>query len=189
METPDQGDDTWPVARGKIKAARPRTEVVSDVANGLRADYNECAITVGEVSDMRVWFRRKIAITAVCALAACATSLVASPVFADSLHVTGHAGFIGEWELTANLADSGPNGQREFSGPLSLKHVGLCTHDGPEEKTGQLRLKLSASSSRLTATLLLQGVECAYSATQSQGYDGVLSCPGQSPVPLVLQLK
>ena len=122
-------------------------------------------------------------------IGACALSVAALQAFAGSLQVTGQAGFLGEWELTANLTESGSNGQREFSGPLSLKHVGLCTHSGAEEKTGQMRLKLFASSARLTATFFLQGVECTYSARKSDAYDGLLSCPQQSQVPLTIRLK
>ena len=122
-------------------------------------------------------------------LALCALGFAAPRAFADSLQVSGHAGFLGEWELTASLTDSGPNGQREYSGPASLKHVGLCTHDGPEVKTGRMRLNLSASSSRVTATLLLPGMECTFSARKSDAYDGELSCRDQSPVPLTVELN
>jgi hypothetical protein len=123
------------------------------------------------------------------ALALCALGLVAPQAFADSLQLSGHAGFLGEWELTASLTDSGSHGLREYSGPIALKHVGLCTHDGPEVKTGRMRLSFSASSSRLTATLLLAGIECTYAAKKAGAYDGVLSCPDQSPVPLTVELN
>ena len=53
---------------------------------------------------------------------------------------------------------------KEFSGPLSMKHVGICTQDGPEEKTGEIRFQISAFSSHLEAKLLVEGIECTYSA-------------------------
>lgn len=122
-------------------------------------------------------------------LALGALCLVVPHASADSLNVSGRAGFLGEWELSASLTDGGPKRRREYDGPASLKHVGLCTHDGPEVKTGRMRLSLSASSSRVTATLLLPGMECTYSARKSEAYDGELSCPDQSPVPLTLKLN
>ena len=45
-----------------------------------------------------------------------------------------------------------------------MKHVGICTQDGPEEKTGEIRFQISALSSQLDAKLLVEGIECTYSA-------------------------
>ena len=78
--------------------------------------------------------------------------------------VFGYAGVLGEWELTATVTEKPPGGPKEFSGPVSMKHVGICTQDGPEEKTGEIRFQISALSSQLDATLLVEGLECTYSA-------------------------
>jgi hypothetical protein len=143
---------------------------------------------------MKVSLRRTIAIRAAYAavmrglLVLFTLSLVVTAAAADPLKVAGQLGFLGEWKLTADLTESGQNGQREFAGPYILKHVGLCTHDGPEEKAGQMRLKILASPARVMATLLVDGAECTYSAGKSSGYDGALSCPSQSPVTLILEL-
>jgi hypothetical protein len=114
---------------------------------------------------------------------------LASPAQAQSMQVTGQAGFLGEWELTASVTENVANGRKEFSGPLTLKHVGLCTQDGPEEKTGEMRFQLSGSASRINATLLVDGVACSYSARKSDSYKGVMSCPDRREVPLLLWLK
>ena len=115
---------------------------------------------------------------------------VATTVKAESLELTGYAGVLGEWELTANLTATGSDGAKEFSGPLKMRHVGYCTQDGPEEKTGEIRVRLSgSSSSRLTATLMVNGVECSYSGRQSDAYNGSLKCPDRRAVPLTLWLK
>ena len=71
---------------------------------------------------------------------------------------------LGEWELTATVNEKAHWWSKEFSGPLSMKHVGICTQDGPEEKTGEIRFQISAFSSRLDAKLLVEGIECTYSA-------------------------
>ena len=70
-----------------------------------------------------------------------------------------------------------------------MKHVGLCTQDGPEEKTGEIRFHISALSARLNATLLVAGVECTYSGRLSDSYDGTMNCPDREAVPLKLWVK
>ena len=106
---------------------------------------------------------------------------------AQPLQVTGYSGYLGEWELTATVTENSSRRSKEFSGPLTMKHTGVCTQDGPEEKTGELRFQLS--SSRLTATLLVAGVACTYSGKLSDSYSGMMNCPDRSPVPLRLWVK
>lgn len=115
-------------------------------------------------------------------------SAFATPAQAKSLQLVGYAGVLGEWELTATVTDDA-RGTKEFSGPLSMKHVGICTQDGPEEKTGEIRFQISALSSRLDAILLVEGVACSYSAGPSDPYDGMMACPDREAVPLKLWLK
>ncbi len=115
---------------------------------------------------------------------------LATAAMAESLELTGYAGVLGEWELTANLTSTNSAQTREFVGPLKMRHVGYCTQDGPEEKTGEIRIRLPGSpSSRLTATLMVDGVECSYSGRQSDAYNGSLKCPDRRGVPLTLWLK
>lgn len=109
-------------------------------------------------------------------------------VRAETLELTGYVGVLGEWEITANIAPIGPAGKKEYGGPLKMRHVGYCTQDGPEERTGEIRVSL-VGSSRLTATLLVNGVECSYSGRQSDAYTGSLKCPDRRAVPLTLWLK
>jgi hypothetical protein len=112
-----------------------------------------------------------------------------SPAGAQSREVIGQVGVLGEWELTATVTEQTPDGTRELAGPLSLKHVGLCTQDGPEEKTGALRLHLSSSPARVSATLLIEGTECTYTGNLDVSYEGVMSCPDRSSVPLRLWIR
>jgi len=111
-----------------------------------------------------------------------------APAHAQSLEVIGYSGYLGEWELTATVTEMAP-GQKGYSGPLMMKHVGLCTQDGPEQKTGEMHLQISASLSRLDATLLVAGVECSYSGRLSDSYTGTLACPDREAVPLKLWVK
>jgi hypothetical protein len=114
---------------------------------------------------------------------------LATPAQAKSLQLVGYAGVLGEWELTATVTENARGWTKEFAGPLSMKHVGICTQDGPEEKTGEIHFQISALSSRLDATLLVEGVACSYSAGSSDPYSGMMTCPDREAVPLKLWLK
>jgi hypothetical protein len=58
-----------------------------------------------------------------------------------------------------------------------------------QEKTGEMRLQISASSSQLNATLSVAGVDCAYSGQLSDSYTGTMNCPDRQAVPLKLWVK
>jgi hypothetical protein len=112
---------------------------------------------------------------------------LATPAGAESLEVLGYAGVLGEWELTASV--TGNDDTKAYSGPLTMTHVGICTVDGPEEKKGEIRFRLSESSSRIQATLLVDGTECSYSARLSDFFAGTMNCPNRPAVPLKLWVK
>jgi hypothetical protein len=113
--------------------------------------------------------------------------VLATPAGAESLEVLGYAGVLGEWELTATV--TGNDNTRAYSGPLTMTHIGTCTVDGPEEKKGEIRFRLSKSSSRIQATLLVDGTECSYSARLSDFFTGTMNCPNRPAVPLKLWVK
>jgi len=115
------------------------------------------------------------------------SSALAPPCRAQSLEVVGYAGALGEWEVTATMTPRSSWWTKEFAGPLTMRHVGICTQSGPEEKTGELRLQLSAS--RLSGTLAVAGDVCSLSAHLSDAYKGVLTCGGGRTTPLTLWLR
>jgi hypothetical protein len=117
------------------------------------------------------------------------TGALAAPAQAEPLQVVGYAGVLGEWELTATVTENARGRTKEFSGPLTMKHVGICTQDGPEQKTGEIRFQISAVSSQLDATLQVEGQECSYSARAADPYSGVMACPDREAVPLKLWVK
>ena len=108
---------------------------------------------------------------------------------AEPRRVVGYAGVLGEWELTATVNEKKHWWSKEFSGPLSMKHVGLCTRDGPEERTGEIRFQISAYSSQLDAKLLVEGTECTYSARLAEPYSGMMTCPDREAIPLKIWLR
>ena len=113
---------------------------------------------------------------------------LAPAAHAESLELLGYAGMLGEWELTAPLTLTGA-GKRDFAGPLKMRHVGVCTQDGPEEKTGELRLRVSGSTTRVSATLLIEATQCSYTGDLRASYDGMMNCPDRRSVPLTLWIK
>ena len=114
-------------------------------------------------------------------------STAAARAETETLQVLGQAGVLGEWELTAAVSST-DSVQKKFSGPLLMKHVGMCSVDGPEQKTGELQLQL-VGSSRITATLVVDGATCTYAGRKTDNYTGLLRCPERRDVPLLLWLK
>jgi len=116
-----------------------------------------------------------------------ALSVLGGAAHAQSLEVIGYAGALGEWELAASITkdESGPAG--EFAGPVTMTHVGVCTQEGPEQKTGNLRLRIA--SAQLTAALTIADTQCTYSAALTDAYTGQLTCPGRAATPLKLWIR
>jgi hypothetical protein len=108
---------------------------------------------------------------------------------ADSLQINGTTGYAGEYELIGSVTEQDLNGKREFSGPLTVKHVGLCTHDGPKETVGEIRFELAKSSSRIIATLDFDGNKCTYNGVFSESYHGFMDCGRGGSVPLRIWAK
>jgi hypothetical protein len=115
--------------------------------------------------------------------------ILATPASAQSLQVIGYSGHLGEWELTATVTEQVSSRTKEYAGPVTMRHVGVCTKDGPEEKAGEMRFQISASSSQLNATFLVAGVECTYSGRLSDSYTGTMACPDREAVPLNLWVR
>ena len=122
-------------------------------------------------------------------LAALALCLIHVPEV-GAMELLGQAGVLGEWELTGNLTGGGLGPRKEFFGPLKMKHVGICTQDGPEERAGEIRLQLAGrSESRVDGQVGVGRGSCTYSARKTHAYEGTMSCAGRAPVPLLVWLK
>src|SRR3954466_6117529 len=72
-----------------------------------------------------------------------ATVLFTHVAPATALEILGQVGVLGEWELNATLLEDGSDPGKAYSGPIVMRHVGICTQDGPEEKVGEMRLRLA----------------------------------------------
>jgi hypothetical protein len=117
-------------------------------------------------------------------LAAISICVSASAAPAQSYSASGQVGYLQEWELKASLAKSVSGGKVEYHGPLTLRHVGLCSVDGTEEKSGEMRLTVSRWTSGVEGTLALDGDSCRIVASASPSYSGLLSCRNAQGVPI-----
>ena len=109
---------------------------------------------------------------------------------AQSLQVAGAAGYASEWELSGVVKQIGPT--KEFSGPLTFTHVGLCTVDGPVIKSGQIKFEVSGSklSSKIQAAVFYEGAWCAYDGKlSSSSSHGFMRCSEKDQIPITLILK
>jgi hypothetical protein len=118
-------------------------------------------------------------------------SAVASPALAQSLRVSGATGFLSEWEVSGNVTESVSGRVREFSGPLTMRHVGLCSQAGPEEKVAEIRLQIlrPGPQSQFRATMMMDGAKCTFNGRLSEIYSGFMDCTDTKGVPLTLSLK
>jgi hypothetical protein len=117
-------------------------------------------------------------------------AFVAPAAAAESLQIQGVTGFLSEYELSASVSGQSPNGgTEELSGLLNVKHVGLCTHDGPNEILGQLTIQFAGRSHRITATLSFDGRECTYRGFLSESGIGAMTCTGNLNLPVRLWAK
>jgi hypothetical protein len=127
--------------------------------------------------------------TRVAVLMAVWTMTSATPSGAQTRAVNGQFGILGEWELTATVTKQTDGGGRRWNGPLSLKHIGLCSVDGPEEKAGELQLDVSDPPGEATATLLIDGTACAFAGRLTDEYHGVMKCPDRRDEPMMLSIE
>ena len=117
-------------------------------------------------------------------------SAIAAPARAQSLQINGATGYLSEWEVSGNVTQSVSGRVREFSGPLTMKHVGLCSQAGPEEKVAEIRLQIlkSGPQSQFRATMTMDGAKCTFSGRLSDTYSGFMDCADTKGVPLTLSL-
>jgi hypothetical protein len=121
-----------------------------------------------------------------------ATCMIAPRVAAagaEPYAASGQVGYLQEWELKASLAKTASGGRIEYSGPVTLRHVGLCSANGVEEKSGRMRLTMSRAPGAAEGTLALEGDSCRIVANQAPSYSGLLTCRNGQGVPISFSIE
>ncbi len=118
-----------------------------------------------------------------------ATCMIVARAAAEPYAASGQVGYLQEWELKASLARTASGGRIEYSGLVTLRHVGLCSVNGVEEKSGKLRLTLSRAPGAAEGTLALEGDSCRIMATQAPSYSGLLTCRNGQGVPISFSIE
>ncbi len=113
----------------------------------------------------------------------------ATAALAQSYSVVGQAGYLQEWEIKASLAGTATSNGAEYDGPATLRHVGLCSANGVEEKAGVLQLKVSRKTSAVEGTLALKDDECRIVASPSKSYSGLLNCRDGQGIPISFSIE
>jgi hypothetical protein len=117
------------------------------------------------------------------AILVCATAPAA---LAQSYSASGQVGYLQEWEMKASLAKTVTGKDADFFGPVTLRHVGLCSVNGAEEKSGTVRLTVSRSG--VEGTLSMEGDSCRIVASEQQSYSGLMTCRDGQAVPINLSV-
>ena len=105
--------------------------------------------------------------------------LGAPQALAQSYSASGQIGYLQEWEIKGTLAKTTTRLGADYSGPVRLRHVGLCSTNGVEEKPAVVQLNVS--SSRMEGTLSMDDDSCRIVAS---GSSGLLTCRNGQGVPI-----
>jgi hypothetical protein len=122
-------------------------------------------------------------------LVAISICIVAATATAEPYAASGQVGYLQEWELKANLAKTVSGSKIEYSGAVTLRHVGLCSANGVEEKSGKIRLTMSRAPAAAEGTLALEGDSCRIVASLAPPYSGLLTCRNGQGVPISFSIE
>lgn len=122
-------------------------------------------------------------------LVAVSTCVAAPAVLAQSYSANGQIGYLQEWEMKASLTKTITNASAVYSGPVTLRHVGLCSVNGVEEKSGAVELKVSPKTSGIEGTLSMKDDDCRIVASASQSYSGLLNCRDGQGIPIKFSIE
>jgi hypothetical protein len=112
------------------------------------------------------------------------------PAQAGDVAVTGRAGYLSEWEITATAHATATGRRKEFTGLLIMKHAGVCTINGPVEKSGEIQFRRTGFlSSWIEGRLTFADEQCTFRARDGTTHEGIMECPRTRGVPLSLKVE
>ena len=112
----------------------------------------------------------------------------AESVMAQSYSINGQIGYLQEWEMKASLAKTITSSGVNYDGPVTLRHVGLCSVNGPEEKSAMVRLTVSRKTSGVEGTLTMTDDTCRIAASAAKSHSGLLNCRDGQGVPIIFSI-
>jgi hypothetical protein len=112
----------------------------------------------------------------------------AGNAIAQSYAVNGQIGYLQEWEMKANLAKTITSRGVNYDGPVTLRHVGLCSVNGVEEKSGVVRLTVSRRTSAVEGMLTMKDDTCRIVASAPNPHSGLLNCRDGQGIPISLSI-
>jgi hypothetical protein len=107
---------------------------------------------------------------------------ISSSALAQSYAANGQIGYLQEWEMKASLARTVTSSGVNYNGPVTLRHVGLCSVNGVEEKSGVLRV--SPKTEGIEGTLAMEDDNLRIVASAPPSYSGLLNCRDGQGVPI-----
>jgi hypothetical protein len=131
----------------------------------------------------------QVLVAACIVLVGTASAALAQSHSAPSYSAKGQVGYLQEWEMKGGLAKTATHFSTSYSGSVTLRHVGLCSINGAEEKSGTLEVKVSSWTSNVEGTLALPDDECHIVASASQGYSGLLNCHSGQGIPIKFSIE
>jgi hypothetical protein len=135
-----------------------------------------------------IMLRRSKAFMAVLSVAI--SIFAAAPAaLAQTYSANGQIGYLQEWEMKASLVKTMTSAGTGYSGPVTLRHVGLCSADGVEEKSGVVKLEVSPKTLGIEGTLSMKDDDCRIVASASRLYSGLLSCHDGQGIPISFSIE
>jgi hypothetical protein len=124
------------------------------------------------------------------ALLAAVSTFVAAPcVLAQSYSANGQIGYLQEWEMKGSLTKTTTSASAVYSGPVTLRHVGLCSVNGVEEKSGAVEFRVSLKTSSIEGKLSMKDDDCRIVASAPPSYSGLLNCRDGQGIPIKFSIE
>jgi hypothetical protein len=108
----------------------------------------------------------------------------AASAMAQSYSVNGQVGYLQEWEMKASVAKTITGSGVNYDGAVTLRHVGLCSVNEPEEKSAVVRLTVSRKTSAVEGMLTMSDDTCRIAASAAKPHSGLLNCRDGQGVPI-----
>jgi hypothetical protein len=125
------------------------------------------------------------------ALISIVVAITGGSAFAQARPVLGTAGYLSEWEIVGNVTLGKSSDGSVLAGPVIWKHVGLCSANGPEQRSGQVTLHILRSwlGTRIKGSLTMGDDLCTYDGDFAKGTRGVMNCTHAKSIPLTLSIN